>query len=294
MTPRNDPWVQERTRFLFQNAFAPLVEPFRNSRIQLLDIACGTGKTTMGLCKKAFAKQGISFDLTFVDVVPSADCIRKSFYRNARIFGSLAFRHESLFDWIDNASIAPKTRYDLIVMLRVCDVFGSFDVEEFSCDEANALARRERRACTVDVDTLNPAKLIEENTPGRLHDRLWRSSFGDGMLFHQFSLSDYFKAIKAIISGAATLREDAVYVPVRRFDEAALTLPSGRSLIGQLMMVGERLLIEDSELTPSRLRQHISRFALSGLSVTELSDHRTRYGASVAVVRKCQSREDQG
>ena len=80
-----------------------------------------------------------------------------------------------------------------------------------------------------------------------------------------------------------------IYAPIRRFDETALVLPSGRSLIGELMTMTDKILIEDSDLTASRLQSHISLFGLSDLSVTDFTDRRGRHGASVAVIGKTES-----
>jgi hypothetical protein len=274
---------------LFDGVFADLVAPVQGKRIQLLDVACGTARTTMGLCRKAFAKYGTSFDLTLVDIVRGARSIATTVYRNPRAFGNVVFRHESLFDWIDGIGGSMVSRFDLVLMLRICDVFSRFQIEALSCREARALIRRERGQSSVGMDTTQPARLIEENRLDRLHHRLWRSPFRNGMVFHQFSLSDYFRAIKAVLDGGASGGEGMIYAPIRRFDETALVLPTGRSLIGQLMVMTDRILIEDSDLTATRLQKHINLFGLSDLSVTDFTDRRGRHGASVAVIGKRQS-----
>jgi hypothetical protein len=70
-----------------------------------------------------------------------------------------------------------------------------------------------------------------------------------------FSLSDYFRALKTTLDGGASGAEGIIYAPVRRFDETALVLPSDRFLIGQLMVMADRIFIEDSDLTAGRLRR---------------------------------------
>jgi hypothetical protein len=122
-----------------------------------------------------------------------------------------------------------------------------------------------------------------------VHHRLWRSPFRNGTVFHQFSLSDYFRALRAVLDGGSVGVEGMIYAPIRRFDETALVLPSGRSIIGQLMTMTDRILIEDADLTASRLQRHISLFNLSDLSVTDFTDRRGRHGASVAVIGKRRS-----
>jgi len=75
-------------------------------------------------------------------------------------------------------------------------------------------------------------------------------------------------------------------VPVRRFDDNALILPSGRSLIGQLMEMADRIIIEDIDLTARHLREHMERFDLKGLRVRNVTDRRRMHGASLILVDK--------
>jgi hypothetical protein len=289
LTQKNDPWVEERTRLLFDSAFADLVASTGKNRLRLLDIACGSARMTMGLSRKAFVKYGISFDLTLVDVVLGAASIARTFYRNPRVYGNIVFRHENLFNWIDKINSNSTCRFDLILMLRICDMFRQFQIEEVSYREARALIRRERGEFYADMDMTRPARLIEENRLDRLHHRLWRSPFKNGMIFHQFSLSDYFSAIKIVIDDEVSGIESMIHAPIRRFDETALALPSGRSLIVELMKMTDKILIEDCDLTPSHLRRHLKLFGLKDLSVMDLTERQGGRGASVTVIGKHQS-----
>jgi hypothetical protein len=126
--------------------------------------------------------------------------------------------------------------------------------------------------------------LIAENRLDKVHHRLSRSPFRNGMLCQQFSLSDYFAALRTVRGGGERGVEGVIYAPIRCFDETALVLPSGRSVIGELMTIADRILIEDLELTASRLKRHIGLFGLTDLSVTDLSDRRAGHGASVLVI----------
>jgi hypothetical protein len=205
------------------------------------------------------------------------------------VFGNVVFRHENLFDWIDQIGSNSACRFDLAVMLRICDVFSRIQIEEVSHREVCGLIRQEQGASFIDMDMTHPAKLIEENRLDKLYHRLSRSPFRNGMVFHQFSLSDYFRAIRTVLGGGVPAVEGMIYVPTRRFDETALELPSGRSLIGELMTVADRILIEDSDLTASRLQRHISLFGLKDLAVTDVTGQRGRHGASVAVIGRRRS-----
>ena len=284
LTTKNHPWVRSRSRLLFEGVFAELVAPPAPRRIRLLDVACGSAKTTMALCRKAFAKHRTSFDLTLVDVVRGASSIANAFHRHPRVFRHVVFRHESFFDWVSKVSSDCSTHFDVALMLRVGDVFASFRIEELSWHEAAALLRRDRVGLQLDPDVTRPAKLLENNKLDRLQQRLWRSAFRRGTVFHQFSLSDYFGAIQVVLGGEVSDNDRTIHAPVRRFDEGALVLASGRSLIGELMTLADRIVVEDADLSASRLRKHIAQFGLKGLCVADTTDRRGGRGASVSVI----------
>ncbi|NQU23245.1 MAG: hypothetical protein HQ567_18350 [Candidatus Nealsonbacteria bacterium] len=86
--------------------------------------------------------------------------------------------------------------------------------------------------------------------------------------------------------GKVDERDDTIYVPVRRFDDSAFMLPSGRSLIGQLMGIADRVIIEDVDLTARHLREHLEQFDLDGLRATDVTDRQRMRGASVILVEK--------
>ena len=139
LTPRSDPWIRERSQSLFVGAFAPLVARPASRRLHLLDMACGSAKVTMTLCRKAFAAHRKSFDLTLVDVVRGSRSIANAFYRNPRIFGNVVFRRESLFEWVDKNAGKSQVRFDVALLPRACNLFSRFSIEQMSCREANAL-----------------------------------------------------------------------------------------------------------------------------------------------------------
>src|SRR3972149_4296929 len=76
------------------------------------------------------------------------------------------------------------------------------------------------------------------------------------------------------------------YAPHRLFNDDVLVLPSGRSLIAQLLIMANQLVIEDADLLPYHLERHFKQFALGDLSVTDLTDRAKRRGAAVYLVEK--------
>jgi hypothetical protein len=77
-----------------------------------------------------------------------------------------------------------------------------------------------------------------------------------------------------------------LYAPLRVFDDTILVLPSGSSLIAQLLTMANHLVIEDADLLPCQLERHLKQFALGDLSVTDLTDKARRRGAAVYLVER--------
>lgn len=291
LTPRSDPWIRERSRSLFDGVFGQLVAQCSPSRLHLLDMACGSAKITMNLCKKASAAYRKLFDLTLIDVVRGSKSIANTFYRNPTVFDNVVFRRESLFDWVDENAGKPRVRFDVALLLRACDLFSRFSIETMSYQEANALIAQDK-AGSVDSTVLHPAELIEGNNLGSIQHRIGRFTFKNGWTFRQFSVSDYFKAMHVLAGGTLSADEGLLYVPLRVFDDEVLVLPSGRSLIAQLLTMTNHLVIEDADLLLNHLERHFKRFALRDLSITDLTEHTKRRGATVFLIEKDQYNRD--
>jgi len=286
LTSRNDPWVKERSETLFDSVFDKLFKGCDYSELRMLDLACGSARVTVDLCKKGYAQHQKAFHLTLIDVVRSNKSLADVFYRNPSMFRRLVFQQGSLFDWVENHADDATSRFDFVLMLRVLDVFSRFHIEELSRLEATMLLHRDRQKIVLDDNVLDPTKLIDSGMQHRIQHSIKRTRLRRGSVFYQFSLSDYFKAIRLMTGGKVDERDDTIYVPVRRFDDSAFMLPSGRSLIGQLMGIADRVIIEDVDLTARHLREHLEQFDLDGLRATDVTDRQRMRGASVILVEK--------
>jgi len=89
-----------------------------------------------------------------------------------------------------------------------------------------------------------------------------------------------------IVGGQLSADENHLYVPLRVFDDDVLVLPSGRSIIAQLLTMANQLVIEDADLMPYHLDRHLKQFALGGLSVKDLTERAKRRGATVFLVER--------
>jgi hypothetical protein len=287
LTPRGDPWIRERSQSLFAGVFDSLAARTASRRLHLLDMACGSAKITVTLCRKAFAAHQKSFDLTLVDVVRGTKAIANTFYRNPKVFGNVFFRRESMFEWLDKNSDKPELHFDVALLLRACNLFSRFSIEEMSLSEAQSLLNEDLGNVPIDSQTLRPAELIESNQLAKIQHGIGRFIFKNGRGFRQFSASDYFKAIRVVMGEGLSGGETTLYLPRRAFDEEVLVLPSGRSLIARLLAMTNQLVIEDVDLLPCHLARHFSRFGLD-VFVTDVTDRARRRGAAVYLIERKQ------
>jgi hypothetical protein len=183
LTPRSDPWVRERSHSLFDGVFASLVARKTSPRLHLLDMACGSAKVTMTLCRKAFAAHQKSFDLTLVDVVRGNRAIANTFYRNSRVFGNVLFRRENMFEWLEENSDNPEMHFDVALLLLACNLFSQFSIAEMPLREVNAVITHDSTCDPVDSQTLRPAELIESNRLSKIQHGIGRFVFKDGCFF---------------------------------------------------------------------------------------------------------------
>ena len=289
LTPKSDPWIRERTNFLYTSVFGRLVQNCQASQIRLLDVGCGSGQVTVGLCKKAFHNQQKSFGITLIDVVERNKNLAKVFYRNPQVFRELIFRQSGLGEWLDGQINEQGSPYDIALMLRVLDLFSLFRIEPITQSEIKASLNRKHRNIILNGIAKNPAELICNGRHREIQHTIKKIALRQGDMFWQISLSDYFMAMSKIMGNEISVEDNRIYTPIRCFGEKALILPSGRSLIAQLMSITNQLVIEDSDATPGHLRDHFDDFGLNNLRIVEVGKRTQTYGAAISLIKKAGS-----
>jgi len=105
----------------------------------------------------------------------------------------------------------------------------------------------------------------------------------NGSTFCQLSLSDYFRGLHMLTEGPlpADIRPEAVFFPVRRFDESALESPGGESVLERLCSLSFAVIIEDVDLDARVLRRHLARRQLDGLAASDATDRSRMHVANL-------------
>lgn len=95
-----------------------------------------------------------------------------------------------------------------------------------------------------------------------------------GSSFCQASLTDYYRGLYLIENGLPPrdASDKAIYFPIRRFKDSALSLPDGFSIISKLVSIGHLLVIEDVDCNPAQLHTHLKYHGLNQLAVSDATD----------------------
>jgi hypothetical protein len=233
--------------------------------MSLLDLGAGTGHFVAVAWREmgnlVAGGRRLKAELHLVDV--SGPCAGRSFGLTG---ASEIFRHvewtradyRKLLD--DDKWLAESGPFDRVFICRLFGNASNIMIEKMNASES---------LNDVDMGDCSPRKcLAPGKQPGGLEQlqvRTVRRSIEDGIFMPQFSLSDYFAAVRASVSNDLdSASSDVSYLPVRRFNSAALATRSGRSVIAQLMKVASAIVIEDTDLAPEDLADHRRQFGLDG------------------------------
>lgn len=126
--------------------------------------------------------------------------------------------------------------------------------------------------------TLGSRSLIVSNT---------RVSLPEGSSYRQASLSDYYQGLRVLMGCHKVVvksHQRPVFFPIRRFNEAAVVLPSGETLMERLCSLSNAVIIEDVDLDAATLRQLLQSRGLGKLTASDATDRSRMHTASLLCV----------
>ena len=279
LRPKPDPYWRPRSRVLAERVLVPLLSAMNSrrpgrkqpGRMALLDLGAGTGhvvaRAWRWLCELDPAVRSTHIGMHFVDACePSADrsC---GLVRAPRDFAYVDWTAGDYRELLDRDGWC--RRHNDVDIALLCKVLGNastFCIEPMGASDSG----RE----TPDTRCLPHRGLAPRRQPSGmrlLSARPVPQPARGGTLLPQFSLSDYFAAIKSMLDESLVeLDEGSWYLPVRRFNPLSLTTRLGRSVLAQLMRIASAVVIEDVDLRPEHLRAHRDLFGLGGTAAVHL------------------------
>jgi hypothetical protein len=100
-----------------------------------------------------------------------------------------------------------------------------------------------------------------------------REVVSEGHAFPLASLSGFFRGLRLVSQSGADddADEDGLWLPVRGLDPQSLVAADGVSVIGRLLEQCDYLVVEDADLRPRDLIEHLRAFSLQGIAVQDMT-----------------------
>lgn len=279
-----DPRTHERAQRLCQGILRPIMHASKPTEsktfaLEFVDVGAGSGNLASAICRQIQvlgASMGFNpkFRLWFVDLEP-ADPAR--FFRAKKLRGfvdSLTFLGDDYRNWLSKPQPLPTTN-DLRIALvsKLLDVISRFSIRRLSREELLPLL--DKIAVSLDSEAHLPSLCLAPSGSGveSLAISNARVALQDGRTFAQLSLSEFYRGMYLIsaTNGSARTPEEGFFLPVRTFNPECLVTLEGKSVISRLVENCDYVIIEDADLRPQDLIDHMTMFSLHSVTIRDVT-----------------------
>lgn len=100
-----------------------------------------------------------------------------------------------------------------------------------------------------------------------------RVALPEGRTFAHASLSDLYRAVQLALAadGSSGGLDSGVCLPLRAFNPECLVASDGSSVLGRLLEHSDYLIVEDADLRPKELVEHLRTFSLHELTASDMT-----------------------
>ena len=275
-----DPRAHERAQRLYHGILRPIMQAnnpieAEATPLEFVDVGAGSGNLAASICRQILdMKLKPRFRLWFVDLEP-ANPVR--FFRAKRlrtVVDSLSFLGDDYRSWMSRTQPLPPANG-----LRIALVSRLFN--NLSCFSIRCLPREEllpvldRTEEYSDLEAHRPSVCLAPGGGGvnSLAISNTRVVLQEGRTFAQVSLSDFYRGIYLIsrLKGHINTSNEGLFTPVRTFDLECLLTSDGKSVISCLVANCDYVIIEDADLKPRDLVNHLREFSLRSLTAYDMT-----------------------
>lgn len=281
--PGLDPRIGQRARRLWERILRPIIEATYADRsgpidLEFVDVGAGTGALTSALCRKLLAWGAVAgfsprFRLWFVDL-SLADPAR--FFRSRDLKNSvdgLMFLGDDYRVWLGRPRPLPgSSGLRVALVSKLFNNLSRFSVCSF---RAGVLPAPLIGSASFKEGEHLPAHCLSLEGPGSeaLMVSSSRVTLPEGRTFAQASLSDFCRAVglAQAADGSGGGLDDGVCLPLRAFNPECLVASDGASVLGRLLEHCDYLIVEDADLRPKELVEHLRMFSLHELTACDMT-----------------------
>jgi hypothetical protein len=275
-----DPRTCERAKRLYQKILRPMVEADHLTDagslwLEFVDIGAGSGGLTSAICRHIHDRGfKLKFRLWFVDLEP-ADPARFFGDKESRgVVDSLLYLGDDYRSWLSREKPLPAADGLRIVLVsRLFNNLSRFSIHHLNGSGSSSLF--EKMAIPLDSDAHLPHLCLAPSGKGAeaLVISNSRLALADGRTFAQASLSDFYRGMYIISrrESTADTPEEGLFLPVRSFSPECLVTSGGGSVISCLVENCDYVVIEDADISPQDLIEHMETFSLHSIHVQDMT-----------------------
>ncbi|MEE9569089.1 MAG: hypothetical protein V3W37_06875, partial [Candidatus Binatia bacterium] len=278
-----DPWTPERAQQLCQGIVLPIIQGRKPTEsqtftLELVDVGAGSGSLASRLCRQIqVLGESVGFTPRFrvwsVDL-EVADPTR--FFRAKRVrvmVDSLMFLGDDYRGWLSRPHPLPKT-IDLRIALvsKLLDIMSRFSIRCLSSKERHLVLGNTAAASGLRAHL--PAHCLAPGSRGveALTISNSRVSLHDGRTFAQLSLSEFYRGLYLLSrEGIVGPVDEGTFLPIRTFNPNCLVTLDGQSVVARLVENCDYVIIEDADLSPMNLIDHMTTFSLHSIHLQDMT-----------------------
>ncbi len=305
ISPGLDPRIGQRARRLWERILRPIIEatyadPSGPIGLEFVDVGAGSGALTSALCRKLLAWGAVAgfsprFRLWFVDL-RLADPAR--FFRSRDLKNSvdgLMFLGDDYRGWLARPRPLPgSSGLRVALVSKLLNNLSRFSVCSLRTD---ALPPPVVGSVFFKEGKHLPSYCLSPEGPGpeALMVSSSRVALPEGRTFAQASLSNFYRAVQLALAadGSSGGLDRGVCLPLRAFNPECLVASDGASVVGRLLEHCDYLIVEDADLRPEELVEHLRTFSLQELTACDMTKALGLMGNHAYVLWSKRSRKPQ-
>jgi hypothetical protein len=276
-----DPRTRERAKRLYRKIIRPILETNQLTSsgslwLEFVDIGAGSGGLTSAICRQIhYTGFKLKFQLWFVDLEPADPTRFFSGDKKLRgVVDSLSFLGDDYRSWLDRKQpLSAANGLRIALVSRLFNNLSRFSIHHINRSDSSPLF--EKMAIPLDSDAHLPHLCLAPSGKGAeaLVISNTRLALADGRTFVQASLSDFYRGMYIISRRGSTadISKEGIFLPVRSFNPECLVTSRGRSVISFLVENCDYVIIEDADLRPQDLVEHMKTYSLYSITIQDMT-----------------------
>lgn len=296
---KTDPRSKQRSQILANLAISPFIsKSFSKADIEagveinFVDIGSGNGALASNIWRQVLKTQPdvaknckLACSMVGLRVQNPLRHFNKGSLRGSILY--LDYHQSDYLQWLqEQESTQGSYKFDVALLCRLLNNLSVFKLDSSSDwriihklgeDELSKTSWIDRRF--EPHNCLNPDNLLATNIFLKNSNVLLQNGKG----FKHLSLSNYYKALQLLDDKDASGVSDtnAIYFPIRQFNQASLQLPDGNSFLEKLCKLAKLIVIEDVDLTKKDLIRHLVENNLENIAASHINRHNRLNSASI-------------